>query len=343
MIPLISIIIVNWNEKKYLEKCLQSLYKQVYRKFEIIVVDNASSDQSVAYIKENFPSIKIIRNRVNLGFAEANNIGYKEAKGKYILFLNNDTYVEKDFLNELVSVLEQDIKIGGAQSKILVMEKRDTLDSVGSFFTSTGFLYHYGALKKNSKKYDKQINIFSAKGACMIFKREVLEEVQVNGELFDGRYFAYFEETDMCHRVWLAGYKIVFVPSSIIYHKMGGTSTKLDNAFVQYHSFKNRINSYTKNLSPRKIITILPLHLLIVEVIAVLFILKLKPKLFFAINAAIIWNVKNIKCTLLKRNVIQSHIRKVKDKSIFQIITRSVFLNYYYHLFVGDIEKYEDP
>lgn len=262
MDKLVSIIIINWNGKKHLEKCLPSIKKQRYKNIELIIVDNASVDDSVFYVKKVFPKAKIIINPTNLGFSEANNIGYKKANGDYILFLNNDTDVTKDFLIELISNIEKDEKIGGAQSKILFMEKKDTLDSVGAFLTTSGYLYHYGAIKKDSKKYNHKISLYSAKGACMIFKRAVLKKIEVEGKIFDPKYFAYFEETDLCHRVWLAGYKIMYIPSSVIYHKVGGTSTKMVNSFIQFHSFKNRIRSHIKNLGTVNLIKILFLHLL---------------------------------------------------------------------------------
>ncbi len=338
---LVSVIIVNWNGKRFLKECLSSLYSQDYKNIEVIFVDNNSKDGSVEYIKKNFPKAKIIVNKENLGFAEGNNIGYKKALGDYILFLNNDTKVTKDFLSESVKVLESEKKIGGAQSKILLMDDPTRLDSVGAFLTNTGFLYHYGIAKKDSTKYDKQVDIYSAKGACMIFKREVLEKIKVDGEIFDGRYFAYFEETDMCHRVWLSGYRIVFAPKSIIYHKMGGTSTKLDNSFVQYHSFKNRINSYIKNLGRIQLLRLLPLHILLCESIAVFYLFRMRFSFFLAVNKAIIWNFINLNKTLKKRTYINKRIRNVLDKDLFPKLRKDVKLSYYFYLYKG-IKNYED-
>lgn len=339
---LVSIIIVNWNGRRFLRDCFTSIDKQFYKNIEVIFVDNASKDDSVAFIKKNFPKTKIIINKKNLGFAEANNIGYRKAKGEYILFLNNDTRVTKNFLRELVKLLEADKNTAGAQSKILLMDDPHRLDSVGAFLTKTGFLYHYGIAKKDSPKYNEQIELYSAKGACMIFKREVLEKIKVDGEIFDSRYFAYFEETDMCHRVWLAGYKIVFAPKSVIYHKMGGTSTNLNNSFVQYHSFKNRINSYIKNLSLEHLLKILPLHILMCEAFAVFSLLRFKLQLFLSIQKAIAWNFCEISTTLFKRKFIQTKIRKFADENFFQTIVRDVKISYYLYLLTGLSNYCED-
>lgn len=338
---LVSIVIVNWNGKHFLEKCFSSLYVQKYRNFEVIFVDNASRDGSVEWVKKKYPKTKIAVNDKNLGFAEANNIGYGVSKGEYVLFLNNDTEVTTQFLVELINVLESDLRIAGAQSRILLMDDPKRLDSVGAFLTSSGFLYHYGIAKPDSLQYRKQINLYSAKGACMMFKREVLEKVKVDGEIFDNRYFAYFEETDLCHRVWLAGYKIVFAPKSVIYHKMGGTSTRMDNVFIQYHSFKNRINSYLKNLGPSEFLKIMPTHLFLCEMFAVYALIRFKLRLFLVIQKAILWNVKEISITLSKRRYIQNKIRKLRDNKLFPEIVRKVRLNYFIYLLSG-LKKYED-
>lgn len=337
----VSVIIVNWNGRKFLSECLSSLYNQEYKNIEVIFVDNNSSDNSVEYVKKNFPKTKIIINKKNLGFAEANNIGYRYAKSDYVLFLNNDTRVTVNFLTELVKSLDSDKKIGGVQGKILLMDDPSKLDSVGAFLTNTGILYHYGINKQDGSKYNKSIDIYSAKGACMMFKMEVLKKIEVDGEVFDSRYFAYFEETDLCHRVWLAGYRIVFVPKSIIYHKMGGTSTKMNNNFIQYHSFKNRINSYIKNLNFINLVKIMSVHLLICEIYAVYVLIKLNLGFFLAIQQAIIWNIIQLTASLHKRNYIQERIRKVGDEKFIKKLKRNVGFMYYLKLSSG-LENYED-
>lgn len=341
MKKLVSVIIVNWNGKRFLRDCLSSLFSQDYKNIEVIFVDNASTDDSVEYVRRNFPKTKIKVNKENLGFAEANNIGYKQSIGDFVLFLNNDTRVTRNFLSELMKVLTSDKKIAGAQSKILLMDDSTKLDSVGAFLTNTGFLYHYGIAKKNSPKYNKQIDLYSAKGACMIFKKKVLEIIKVDEEIFDSRYFAYFEETDMCHRIWLAGYRIIFAPKSIIKHKMGGTSSRLNSGLVQYHSFKNRINSYVKNLSFITLLKILPLHILFCELISFVFLLEGKIDLFFAVNRAIFWNIKVLRETLLKRNYIQNKIRIERGDDFLRNISRKVGLSYYWYLFTG-IKNYRE-
>jgi len=323
--PLVSIIIVNWNGLQYLEKCFDSLMNLNYKNYEIIFVDNGSIDNSVDYIKNNYPNTKIIINTENLGFAEANNQGVKECSGDYILFLNNDTHVRDDFLTKLVNTMANDSNVGACQSKMLLMDKPSSLDATGSFLTFTGFLTHEGIWEKDIGQYDEYREIFSAKGASMLVRRSVLDEVGI----FDKDFFAYFEETDLCWRIWLAGYSIVFVPDSVIFHKMGATSIRMRNTFIEFHSFKNRICSLLKNLDIINLIKIVPLHIILCLGVCVLYIFMLKPRNSVAIIRAIGWNILNIKSTLEKRNIVQNQIRKVTDNQVFSTNMKKVDIKHY--------------
>mgnify|MGYP001602879166 CR=1 FL=1 len=333
---LISIIIINWNGLRWLEDCFGSLYTQDYKNFEIIFVDNASKDGSIEWVKKNYPETIICINTTNLGFADANNVGYRKAKGKYVLFLNNDTRVTKTFLTELMNVLERDETIGGAQSKILLMDHPDTHDSVGAFLTPTGYLYHYGFGKKDAAKYDKEIELFTAKGACMMFRKDVLDSVAIRGDIFDPDYFAYFEESDLCHRVWLVGYRIVYAYKSVIYHKMGATSASMNNAFIQYHSFKNRIRTYIKNFGIANLILILPVHLLLCEGFSAYSFIKGQFQLSWAIQKAFWWNIVHFGKTIQLRAIVQTKIRKTSDNDLAKIVYRPS-LSYYIGLVQGRI------
>jgi GT2 family glycosyltransferase len=313
---LVSIVIVSWNGLRWLSDCFGSLAKQHYTNYEIIFVDNASKDDSVAWVKKHYPKTKVIVNKENLGFAGANNIGYKAAKGEYVLFLNNDTRVTSTFLTELVHTLESDTSVAGVQSKILLMDKPDTHDSVGAFLTPTGFLYHYGFGRKDQKKYNKEINLYTAKGACMMFRKSVLDMVAIDGNIFDPDYFAYFEESDLCHRVWLAGYRITYAYTSVIYHKMGATSIGMNNAFIQYHSFKNRIRTYMKNFGTAWLWSFFPFHLAVCQMYAVSILLRGHMDLMWAIERAFIWNITKLPETMRLRKYVQTIIRKKKDEHI---------------------------
>lgn len=333
---LVSIIIVNWNGLSLLKICLRSIFKISYKPFEIIVVDNASFDESSAWVKKTYPTVHVIDNAENVGFAKGNDIGFADARGEYIVFLNNDTKVVPDFLDKLVSQIEDDPHIGGAQSKILLMDDQSRLDSIGAYLTPTGFLYHFGFGKKDLKEFDNMVDLYTAKGACMIFKRKVLEEIAVDGNIFDPRYFAYFEETDLCHRVWLAGYRIVYGYPSVIYHKMGATSSSMNMGYIQYHSYKNRLNSYLKNLSIIYMLYIIPFHIILSLGIAWWSLLISKNYcLWKAIHKAIWWNIVNMKQTRIYRIYIQKYIRKKSDKDIMPSIMKHPSISYYASLLRG--------
>lgn len=336
---LVSIIIVNWNGIRWLSDCFGSLARQNYKNYEIVFVDNASKDGSVDWVRKHYPKTKILKNKENLGFADANNIGYREANGSYVLFLNNDTRVTKAFLSKLVNVIKNDETIGGVQSKILLMDHPDTHDSVGAFLTPTGFLYHYGFGRKDQKKYNREIDLYTAKGACMMFRKDVLDKVTINGNIFDPDYFAYFEETDMCHRVWLAGYRIVYAYKSVIYHKMGATSSSMNNAFIQYHSFKNRIRTYLKNFGLIWLWTILPVHLLMCEAYAVTSYFKGNFALGWAIERAYWWNISHFSETRRVRRHVQQAIRTVSDTTLAPHILKRPQLSYYTNLLRGSISE----
>lgn len=334
----VSIIIVNWNGLSHLKKCLPALNKVNCSNYEVIIVDNNSNDGSLEFIKKYYSNFKLIKNNTNLGYTGGNNAGYKKALGEYILFLNNDTYVSKNFVSEMVKVLESENDIAGVQAKILSMDHPRKLDSIGAFLTNSGFLYHYRYLQEDLSKFDNEIYLYTAKGACMLFRKSIIEKVG----LFDKDFFAYFEETDFCHRIWLAGYKIKYAPKAVIHHKIGGTANNMDNAFIQYHSFKNRINSYLKNLGTLELLKILPVHLILCELAAFSFIIKGRPDLFVSISRAIIWNLTNLPKTLKKRSIIQNTIRKKPDSELMPVIKKSPAIRYYYYLFAKSLVGYKD-
>ena len=342
---LVSAIVVNWDGKHYLVDCLGSLANlKTKHLLEIIVVDNGSKDGSVAYLTSQIPkfkkrkiNLKIIENKKNLGFALANNQGFEKARGDLILFLNNDTKVSRDFLHPLVEALVKSSKIGAVQPKILYYDKLK-FDSTGSFFTNTGVLFHRGHQQKDKGQFEKKGRIFSMKGACMLFKKNVLDKVG----LFDEDFFAYFEETDLCHRVWLSGYEILYVPQSEIYHKVGGSTSKVGAPFIQYHSFKNRISTYQTNFELRTLLWLMPIHLTLCFAAAIAFLLIGKFKHFQAVLKGIFWPAVNFLKILQKRRYVQETIRKGPDRQYLPHVSRQVSPIYYWYLLVGGLEKYQD-
>lgn len=330
--PLVSIIIVNWNGGEVFRQCLESLSKIDYPNWELIVVDNGSTDGSEKYIKL-IELTKLIKNQSNLGFASANNQGYEKTKGKYILLLNNDTNVKPDFLTKLVERIEMEKEIGVIQPKIYMMDDPERLDNAGSFLTRIGFLEHWGFGEKDGPEFEKEKEIFSAKGACMLIQRKIIEKVG----LFDSDFVSYFEESDFCWRVWLAGYKILFYPRARIYHKVGFTIRRLDVINLNFHYYKNRISSLIKNLETINILAILPLHLLVSFGIFLAMLLNGKFKESLIIIKAILWNIIFLPKLLKKRTQIQK-MRRVGDRELFKKVLLPVNWNKFY----GDFQRVEE-
>tara|TARA_B110000495_G_scaffold138225_1_gene121263 strand:- start:406 stop:1398 length:993 start_codon:yes stop_codon:yes gene_type:complete len=232
--PMVSIIIVNYDGKKLLEKCLESLFKVDYKNIEVILVDNNSTDGTIEYVTKNHPSIILIKLDTNKGFAEPNNIGSKIAKGDYLLFLNNDTIVTSNFISEMIKVIENDKKIGICQS--LLLKPDESIDSSGDFIDGLGVVY-------NSKtEIDEIREISSARGASMLIRKKIFYEL--GG--FDKKFFVSFEDVDLGWRTWILGYSVVVVPKSIVHH-IGSQTINKFNSKIAFHGFKNQISMKLTN------------------------------------------------------------------------------------------------
>lgn len=336
--PLVTIIIVNWNGKHLLVDCLSSLSKITYNNTEIIFVDNASTDGSVAYVKKHYPKVKIMQNKKNLGYAEGHEKALKKAKGEFVLLLSTDTIVEKNMLSELVKGMFSTKNAGAVMPKLVMYPQTDRIDSVGTFFVMSGISYHYGREKDpKNPKYNKSMEVYSAKGACLLFKKSVLQKTG----LFDKDYFAYFEETDLCHRIWLAGYKVLYWPGTVVYHKGGGASNQMMTGFIQFHSYKNRMCTCIKNLSFINLLKVLPAIIFLYQCTFLVHFLIGRFTVALAVEKAIWWNFLHLGETIKKRNFIQKYVRMVPDDTFLPKVTRSVRPSYYYYMIRG-LRYYKD-
>lgn len=227
--PQVSIIILNWNGKNDTVECLNSLKKIDYPNYEITIVDNGSTDGSQKEIRRKFPHVRLIENSENLGFAEGNNIGIKHALEEstdYILLLNNDTVVDKRFLNELIDVAQKDERIGIVGPKIYFHEEPNKIWFAGGMIDlKKGSVDHIGWGESDQGQYDEKKEVDYITACCSLVKRGMIEK----GGMFDPKFFIYYEDTDLNLRVKKTGYKIVYVPSSKIWHKvsasMGGDTS----------------------------------------------------------------------------------------------------------------------
>jgi len=247
-LPLVSILIVNWNEKTFLGDCLTSLSSQTYQNYEILVIDNASTDSSVEYVSQNFPSVRIIQNPCNEGFAKACNKGILCSKGEYIAVISSDMEFDIHWLEELIKPLQSQ-SIAVTVAKALFFDDKERINYAGGTVNFLGFAFpkHY----KEGKDIDleHETTEYIAGGLCCL-RRRVLEEVG----LFDEDFFMYLEDVDLSFRIRAAGYELALTPKAIVYHK--ADFKKMKDKF--YHIEKNRLRFLIKNYSLKTLLLITP-------------------------------------------------------------------------------------
>ncbi|NLW32992.1 MAG: glycosyltransferase family 2 protein [Fibrobacter sp.] len=234
-LPLVSVIILNWNGKNHIVECLSSVTASTYSNLEIIVVDNNSTDNSLDLI-QGFKNISLIRNPHNIGFCAGNNKGFAYAKGKYIVTLNNDTAVNPHWLEKPVELLERDNSIGIISCRQMDYFNHNKINGLFHYadkhlsFSSFGF----GELIQD--KHLKSGLVIGANGASSIFRKTLINSI--GG--FDERFFAYHEDCDISMRAFLSGWKCLYVPEAVIFHKEG-SSLKKKNKIFRYYLERNRI------------------------------------------------------------------------------------------------------
>ena len=314
--PLVSVVVLNYNGKYFIKKCLQTVFATIYPSFEVIFVDNASTDDSVEIVKKNYPSSKIIVNTENLHFTEGNNIGLRVAKGEYVVLLNNDTEVHPRWLNEIVNLMESDPAIGACQCKLLFMDNPNEIDSAGGLVNPLGLCVERGKGEKDIQQYDRIDEIFHGKGAALVLRKKVLSEIG----LLDRQFLYNSEDIDLCWRLHLRGYKVYFCPKAEVYHSRSSpTKKKFQQQDVGlFHSAKNVLRMLIKNYSVPNLLKFVPL-LVSFEIGASLLLLsRRKNHMFFAIIQALLWNLKNLNNTLAERSIVQQKIRKVSDGDVLK-------------------------
>ena len=221
MKPLISIIILNYNAGNLLIDCVSSIQKSAYTNFEIILVDNISKDNSHKKCKDNFPTIKLIENKENLGYCEGNNIGLRTAKGEFVVVLNPDTIVDSNWLDELLEA-HQNNGEGLYQPKFLATSDNSMLLSTGQMIQLFGFGYSRSKGDKDEKLFEKIERVDYASGTCLFTSKKILKKIG----LFDPFLFAFHDDLELCWRAALNRIKSFYVPKSIVYHPIEGTSFK---------------------------------------------------------------------------------------------------------------------
>lgn len=235
--PLVSILIPNWNSLEHIQQCIDCVIKSTYRPVETILIDNNSNDGSVEFVSEKYPSVKILRNRENLGFASAMNIGIREATGDLIVLLNQDAFLDTRWLGQVVRALMESHDVGAACGKLFYWNPNSPL----RVFCTWSKVDPYTGMPYNFSDDEPASRVDYVTGAAMMVKREVIESI---GDLDTG-YFLYFDETDWCARMIRAGYKLLYLPDAIAWHVL--SSSISDSQVKTYYMIRNRIRFVLKN------------------------------------------------------------------------------------------------
>lgn len=298
---LISIIILNWNGKRWLKKCMDSLESQSFKNFEIILVDNNSTDNSVGFIKKNYPLVNLIQSKRNLGFAGGNNLGIKTARGEYILLLNNDTWVETNFLKNILTFYKRN--------------KYDVISPIAMDYDSNFKKKYFSKIDPFGHsvfKYEEFGKNFYLTGVCLFFPKKLY--LETGG--FDDDFFMYCEDVDWFWRLNLLGKKFSYCPNIFLHHfQAGSTSQKRIKYKVFLWRNQNTLLMLLKNYAWYNLLWVLPFYFLqnIIEIF--FFLLILKPKISLSYLAGWWFNLLNLRRTISKRRRVQK-MRKISDFEI---------------------------
>ena len=248
----VAIVIVNWNGKEILKNCLESLRKQTYRNFRIILVDNGSTDGSVSFVEKNYPEVEIVSLPENTGFAKANNIGiskaFEDENTEYILTLNNDTKPDAEFVSKILESAKRHSGFGSIQPKVLDAEGKN-IDCTGILISFEMSAQNRGYGEEDKGQFGKEEEIFGSSAGAALYSRKALEKIVLpDNNYFDEGYFAYYEDVDLAWRLRLSGFKSYYSPEAKVFHIHSATGVKF-SPFKKFYLHRNQYYNIFKNLS----------------------------------------------------------------------------------------------
>lgn len=250
--PLVSVVIANWNGLSHLERCLRALEGQTCRSFEVIVVDNGSTDRSDEMVQSSFPAVRLIANAVNTGFAAANNAGILASTAPYVATLNNDTEPVPDWLDRLLEPAVNDPSVGMVASKMLFAHLPGTVNSAGIALDVSGIAWdRLGG--EADRSGDNVEEVFGPCAGAALYRRSMLDQIG----LFDEEFFAYLEDVDLAWRARLAGWRCLYAPSAVVYHVHSATGVE-GSPFKSYHLGRNKLWTIAKNYPAPQLYLLLP-------------------------------------------------------------------------------------
>ena len=312
--PLVSVILVTWNSRVDLERCLASLMAQHYPNCEIIVVDNASPDKTADWVATLYPKIRLLRNEENIGFAAAVNQGFAAAKGEVLVELNPDTSVEPDWLFPLVAAVQQP-EVGLATSRVMLMQEPERVNACGNEISLTGLSFCIGVGEKADNYCNVALKSVPAiSGAAFAMSRTCYETI--GG--FDPDYFTYFEDTDLSWRAWLAGFEVVLAVDSVVYHDYEFRFSPQKMYWIE----RNRHLTLLKHLHWKTLLRLLP-PLLLGDAIAWGYALLRGRATLMAKAKALGWLVRNIGEVRRRHKAVQA-LRQVEDEVLVGAMTTNI-------------------
>ncbi len=328
-IPTVAVVILNWNGKKLLEQFLPSVVASTYTNASIYVADNASTDDSVQFVKQNFASVKIIQNTTNEGFAKGYNTALQSITEDYIVLLNSDVAVTPNWLQPMVVMLQNNDTLGICQPKILNQINTQQFDYAGA---SGGFIDKYGYpfargrvmdnVENDNAQYDDEADIFWASGAALMVRNNIYKKL--NG--LDDSFFAHQEEIDFCWRTQLLGYKIMVCPQSVVYH-VGGATLQQGSPQKTYLNFRNNLKMLYKNLPISQKLVIIPYRFFLDAIAAYRFLIKGEFAHYWAIAKAhysfIVWIITIYKKDNLLKKPLNSLIGVIDTSIVYQFFIKN--------------------
>jgi GT2 family glycosyltransferase len=302
----IAVVILNWNGANLLEQFLPSILAHS-NEASIYVADNASTDSSIEVIKSQFPSIRIIQNDGNYGFAKGYNLALQQIEEDYYALVNSDVEVTENWLKPILSIFENEPNVGIIQPKIRNYKNKEYFEyagAAGGFIDQFGYPFCRGrlfeTLEKDTRQYDDEVELFWASGACFFIRKDIFKAL--NG--FDDDFFAHQEEIDLCWRAFNAGYKVKYTSRSVVYH-VGAATLNEENPKKTFLNFRNSLLMLLKNLPENKLFSIIFIRLCLDGLAGIRFMVKGNLKHVFAILKAHFSFYLLINKTLKKRSAVQ--------------------------------------
>ena len=286
--PTVAVVILNWNGKKFLQQFLPSVLASTYSNMRIIVADNASTDDSVAFVQQQFPTVEVVTSNENFGFAKGYNFFLQQIQSDYYVLLNSDVEVTKSWIEPIIDLMEADVTIAACQPKLLAFHNKHLFEYAGAsggWIDALGYPFSRGrvfdVLEKDNGQYNDAVPVFWASGAALFIRAELFHAMHG----FDDFFFAHQEEIDLCWRLQRRGYKIMVCPQSVVFHVGGGT-LPTGNPQKVFLNFRNNLIMITKNMPLQQLIWKLPLRIGLDAVSAWKELLSGKPGYWWAVVRA---------------------------------------------------------